>query len=135
MTSSPNKIRLAVVGAHLRGQPLNHQLTDLGAAFVRATRTAPVYRMYALSESDPPKPGLLRVAPGEGAAMQVEVWELIAETFGAFIEKVPAPLTIGTVELEDGESVKGFLCEAYVIPEARDITEYGGWQSYLERAH
>jgi allophanate hydrolase len=88
--------------------------------------------LYALLESNPPKPGLLRVEPGEGGAIQLEVWELDSEKFGAFIEKVPVPLTIGTIELEDGESVKGFLCEAYVIPKARDITEYGGWVAYLE---
>lgn len=127
-----NRIPLAVVGAHLRGQPLNHQLTDRGAVFVRTGHTAPVYRLFDLPGSDPPKPGLMRFEPGEGVAIPVEVWNMSADQFGRFVEQVPAPLTIGTIELEDGESVKGFLCEAYVIPKARDITEYGGWVAYRE---
>lgn len=123
-------IRLAVVGAHLRGQPLNHQLTDLGAIFVCATVTSPSYCLYVLRETDPPKPGLVRVGKG-GAEIKVEVWRLPMGNFGAFIENVFAPLCIGTIELEDGDLVKGFLCEAHVIPNARDITNYGGWVEYL----
>lgn len=129
MHSGRDQIQLAVVGAHLRGQPLNHQLMDLGAVFVRAARTEPVYRLYALLDSNPPKPGMLR--DPNGASIRVEVWQLEKERFGAFVEQVPAPLSIGTIELEDGESVKGFLCESYVIPKALDITEYGGWVAYL----
>ena len=133
MISETKRIRLAVVGAHLRSQPLNHQLTDLGAEFVRSARTGPLYRLYELDAAAPPRPGLLRFASGEGAKIRVEVWELNSENFGAFMENVSAPLCIGTIELEDGKSVKGFLCEAHVIPAARDITEFGGWVEYLNR--
>ncbi len=133
MISVTKRIRLAVVGAHLRGQPLNHQLTELGAEFVRSALTAPFYRLYALQDADPPKPGLMRLGRGEGAGIRVEVWGLTTESFGAFVEKVPAPLCIGTIELEDGESVKGFLCEPHVIADARDITEFGGWVEFLNR--
>ena len=41
-------IDLAVVGAHLAGQPLHPQLLELGARLVAATTTAPDYRLYAL---------------------------------------------------------------------------------------
>ncbi len=131
MNSGDNSIHLAVVGAHLRGQPLNHQLTDLGAVFVRTALTAPFYRLYALLKTDPSKPGLIRVGTA-GAEIRVEVWQLPVERFGAFIKNVSAPLCIGAIELKGGDLVKGFLCEAHVIPDARDITNFGGWVAYLE---
>lgn len=122
-------IKLAVVGAHLRGQPLNHQLLDLGAAFVGQTRTAAIYRLFALPDSVPPKPGLVRT--GEGAAIEVEVWQLTVAAFGRFVAAIPAPLGIGTVRLESGESVKGFICEDYAVRDAEEITRFGGWRGYL----
>ena len=124
-------VRLAVVGAHLTGQPLNHELTSRGGRLVWSGRTSPEYRLYALARSNPPKPGLVRVGPGQGTAIEVEVWELDAAGFGAFVAGVPPPLTIGTVRLEDGRTVKGFLCEAIAVEDAQDITSLGGWRAYL----
>ncbi len=121
-------VRVAVVGAHLSGGPLNEQLTERGATLARACRTAAAYRLYALSGSEPPKPGLVR---GGAAAIEVEVWEMPAEQFGSFVAAIPAPLGIGTLELEDGEQGKGFLCEAYAIRDAQDISSYGGWRAFL----
>jgi allophanate hydrolase len=123
-------MRLCVVGAHLTGLPLNHQLTDLGGRLLAETRTAPAYRLYALPGTTPPKPGLVRVGEG-GAAIAVEVWELPRERFGAFFANVAAPLGIGTIELEGGDRAPGFLCEAHATIGATDITTYGGWRSYL----
>lgn len=122
-------VDLAVVGAHLRGQPLNRQLTDRGAEFVCQTRTSPFYRLHALATS-PPKPGLVRVAEG-GHAIEVEVWRLSPGAFGTFVAEIPPPLGIGTLELENGDLVKGFLCEALALATAPDITEYGGWRAFL----
>jgi allophanate hydrolase len=122
-------IRLAVCGAHLEGQPLNHQLTARGARLVARTATAPTYRMVALP-TDPPKPGLVRVAAG-GAAIEVEVWALDPAGFGSFVAEVPAPLAIGTVVLADGSSVMGFTCEGIAAADAPDITVHGGWRAYL----
>ncbi|HKZ04903.1 MAG TPA: allophanate hydrolase [Methylomirabilota bacterium] len=124
-------VRLAVVGAHLAGQPLNHELTGRGARLAWSGRTAPEYRLYALAGTNPPKPGLVRVAPGEGGAIEVEVWELQAAEFGAFVAAVPPPLAIGTVWLADGSSVKGFLCEPLAVEGAQDITALGAWRAYL----
>jgi allophanate hydrolase len=121
--------RLAVVGAHLSGQPLNRELTDLGARLSFAGRTKPDYRLYALATT-PPKPGLVRVAPGTGRAIDLEVWELTLEALGRFMQNVRGPLCIGTVELESGESVHGFLCEAIATEGAKDITAFGGWRAY-----
>ena len=123
-------IRVAVVGAHLEGQPLNHQLTDLGGRLVATTRTAACYRFYAL-DTVPPKPGLVRVADGEGAGIEAEVWALRPAAFGTFVDAVPAPLVIGRVRLEDGTDVAGFLCEPIAIGTGVEITELGGWRAYV----
>ena len=129
--SSP-ELLVAVVGAHLSGQPLNYQLTEVGARLVRTCRTAPRYRLYALPGTTPPKPGLLRVPAGaDGAAIEVEVWRMDRARFGDFYARVPAPLCFGTIELEDATSVSGFLCEAHATTGARDISTLGGWRSYL----
>lgn len=123
---------MAVVGAHLSGQPLNWQLTQRGGRLVRACRTSPNYRFYALANTTPPKPGLVRVPTFEGAGIEVEVWALPADTVGTFIEGVPHPLSIGTLELEDGTLVKGFLVEPAGVEGAHEITEFGGWRGYLQ---
>ena len=102
-------IRVAVCGAHMQGLPLNHQLTDRGATLVRKTKTTKNYRLYALPGGPPARPGMVRAATGN--AIEVEVWELPVDQFGGFMKAIPAPLTIGTIEMKDGEKVKGFLCE------------------------
>lgn len=125
------RIRVAVVGAHLQGLSLNHQLTERGAVLVRCGRTQPWYRLYALPGTTPPKPGLVRYGEG-GQAIDLEVWEMAAENFGAFVALVAPPLAIGTVELADGERVKGFVCENYAVAGAPDISGFGGWRQYLK---
>ena len=124
-------VRLAVVGAHLSGMPLNSQLTARGATLVGAARTAPDYRFYALPGTVPPKPGLLRVAPNEGAGIALEIWEMPVQHYGSFVALIPAPLGIGTLALEDGGSIQGFVCEAHAVQGAEDITHLGGWRAYL----
>jgi allophanate hydrolase len=121
---------LAVFGAHLTGQPLNGQLTGPGGRLVGAIRTAPEYRLHALA-TRPPKPGLVRVADG-GAAIEGELWELPAAALGPFLDRLPAPLALGKVRLDDGTTVTGFLCESVAVPGAPDITAHGGWRAYLE---
>lgn len=123
-------LRLAVVGAHLSGLPLNHQLTSRDAVLVARTHTAPTYRLHALPGSVPAKPGMIRVAAG-GGAIEVEVWELTTAAFGSFVAEVPPPLSIGTVMLADGSAVKGFLCEPAALAGAEEITHLGGWRAYL----
>ena len=124
-------VRVAVVGAHLSDMPLNGQLTERGATLVAATQTAPDYRLYALPDTTPPKPGLLRVEPGTGAAIAVEVWEMPAAHYGTFVALIPAPLGIGTLTLGDGTQVQGFLCEPLALQNARDISDLGGWRAYI----
>jgi allophanate hydrolase len=129
--STPDEVELVVVGAHLSGGALNHELTSRGARLVRTTRTAGSYRLYALSGTQPPKPGLVRGGELSGKGIEVEVWSLSHPAFGSFVADVPAPLTIGTVELADGSRAKGFLCEGHAVEGALDITAFGGWRAYL----
>jgi allophanate hydrolase len=128
------RIALAVVGAHLRGQPLNRELTERGARFVQSAKTAAEYRLYALANTTPPKPGLVRDPAFAGPGIEVEVWSLEAADFGDFVAKIPSPLGIGLLRLDDGTEVRGFICEPYAVLGARDITEYGGWRAYLAHA-
>jgi allophanate hydrolase len=127
-----DRFSLAVVGAHLSGEPLNHQLTDLGGRLLRTCRTAPLYRLYALAGTKPAKPGLVRLGSKHvpGAAVEVEVWDLPRAKLGAFFRGVVPPLAIGTLQLEDGSQVAGFLCEAYAVAGAEDISSFGGWRRY-----
>lgn len=119
---------LVVVGAHLGGEPLNHQLTDRGGELVGPVATAPVYRLFAL-DTVPPKPGLVRVRTG-GASIQGERWRLDLSAFGSFVTTIPAPLAIGTITLADGAGVQGFLCESYATVGAVDVTSFGDWRAY-----
>ncbi|AHJ63643.1 Allophanate hydrolase [Granulibacter bethesdensis] len=129
--TNPEQIALAVVGAHLSGQPLHWQLTERNATLVARTRTAPEYRLYALAETTPPKPGLVADPDFTGDGIEIEVWSMDAEAFGTFTALVPAPLAIGTLRLADGTSVKGFVCEPAGLVGAQDITRFGGWRAYL----
>lgn len=122
---------LAVVGAHLTGQPLNGQLTARSGRLVRTCRTHPDYRLYALKGTVPPKPGLVWSPGFEGPGVEVEVWALPADTVGSFVEGIPQPLGIGTLRLEDGQQVKGFLVEPAGLDGATEITQFGGWRAYL----
>jgi allophanate hydrolase len=119
-----------VVGAHLTGMPLNHELTSRGGVLVAAARTAATYRLHALAGAVPPKPGLERVGEG-GAAIVIELWDLPTARFGEFVAGIPGPLGIGTLEVEDGSLVKGFICEPWALAGARDITSFGGWRAYV----
>lgn len=128
-TPSAATLKLAVCGAHMSGLALNGELVERGARLVGSFRTAPDYRLYALPGGPPARPGLVRREPGR--PIEVEVWELPLAHFGSFVAGIPAPLGIGSLALENGEIVKGFLCEAYAVADAEDITDLGGWRRYL----
>ncbi|MGH1574711.1 allophanate hydrolase [Methylobacterium sp. P31] len=125
------EVELAVVGAHLSGLPLNRELAERGARYLRTVATVPDYRLYALPGGPPQRPGLLRVCGEEGGRIETEVWALPPIAFGSFVAGIPAPLGIGTVRLEDGTAPKGFLVEAAGIVAATDITRFGGWRGYI----
>jgi allophanate hydrolase len=129
----PEGIEIAVVGAHLSGLPLNRELTDLGGVFVREAQTAADYRLFALPNTTPPKPGLLRIAAGQGAKIAVEIWALPEAGFGRFVAAIPGPLGIGSLSFDDGTSAKGFLVEAEAVKGAEDVSAFGGWRAYVTR--
>jgi allophanate hydrolase len=124
-------IEIAVIGAHLSGMPLNHELTGNGGIFRRAVTTTADYRFHALAGGPPRRPGLLRIADGSGLPVQAEVWALPPEGFGRFVAGIPAPLGIGTVRLADGTAPKGFLVEPEGLNGAEDISRFGGWRAYI----
>jgi allophanate hydrolase len=122
-------ITLAVVGAHLQGMPLHHQLASRAARFLGAAKTAPSYKLYAIANSTPPKPAL--VFDEAGASIELELYELGLSEFGSFTAEVPPPLAIGTVTLADGTTVKGFVAEPRALKGAEDITHLGGWRAFI----
>jgi len=132
--ATADAIDVLVVGAHLSGMPLNHQLTDLDGMLVETVRTAGDYRFYALPGTVPPKPALVRDPGFAGGGIDGEVWRLSAEGYGRFVAQIPSPLGIGTIVLSDGRTVQGFLCEAWAVDGAEDITALGGWRAYMARA-
>ena len=125
-----DRARLVVCGAHLDGLALNWQLRQRGARLLQATRSAPAYRLYALAGGPPLRPGMLRVAEG-GVAVEVEVWELPSAELGSFLAGIPAPLGLGKVELADGSWETGFICDAWGLAGAEDISAFGGWRAWL----
>jgi allophanate hydrolase len=124
-------LEIAVVGAHLSGMALNHELLAAGGVFLRASDTEPCYELYALPGGPPDRPGLLRVSPGRGQAIATEVWALPTEAFGRLVARIPAPLGVGTLLLADGTRPKGFLCEAEGVRGAKNISGHGGWRAYV----
>jgi len=131
---NPTKfVKVAVVGAHLSSQPLNSQLVERNATLVETTRTGAGYRLYALANTSPPKPGLVFDGTGVGG-IEVEIWEMDEGAFGSFVAAIPSPLGVGTLTLADGRTVKGFVCEARATRGAEDITEFGGWRAWLARS-
>ncbi|MFC7435674.1 hypothetical protein ACFQNJ_14250 [Hydrogenophaga bisanensis] len=123
-------VKVAVCGAHLSGLPLNWQLTQRGARLLGAVQSAPKYKFYALAGGPVQRPGIVRVAEG-GAAIDMEVWELLAEHFGSIVDGIPAPLGIGKVKLADGTWVSGFVCEAIGVEDGTEITQLGSWRGWL----
>jgi allophanate hydrolase len=126
-------VQVAVFGAHLRGQPLNSQLVALGGTFSAPIRTAAQYRLFAL-RTTPPKPGLVRVPPADGASIPGELWTLPAAGLASLVASLPPPMVIGPVALSDGRAVPGFLCEPSALDDASDITDAGGWRAHLAAA-
>lgn len=130
-------ITVAVCGQHMRGFALHSQLEDLSAEFLGTAKTAPSYRLFVLP-TNPVKPGLLRSGQ-DGASIGVELYSMSAESFGKLVASVPAPLSFGTIMLDNGSFVKGFLVEACsvmsdngtVLPSVSEITWFGSFSSFM----
>lgn len=120
---------LAVFGAHLKGGPLEFQLTDLGARWVGPVRTASKYRMAAL-RTTPPKPGLTR-SEEDGVSIGGEIWRLSPAALGTFLAQLPEPMLLGKVECEDGVWRTGFGCDGAAAQAGIDISEHGSWPAAI----
>jgi allophanate hydrolase len=131
-TTKNDVTQIAVVGAHLSGLPLNWQLTERRSRLVKVCKTAKSYRLFALPNTHPPKPGLIK-CPSDGVSIELEVYEMPSNQLGSFLNLIPPPLGLGNIELEDGSLVKGFICEQYAVHEAQDISNLGGWKSYINQ--
>lgn len=125
-----NTILVGVCGAHMSGLPLNWQLTDLGASLVKKTKTKKGYRLFALENKDPIRPGMLYDS-STSTQIEVEVWSMADENFGNFMKQISSPLGIGTVYLEDDSTVYGFLCESDYVKDAKEISEFGSWRAFI----
>ncbi|MFT5659943.1 MAG: hypothetical protein ACI9TV_000576 [Sulfurimonas sp.] len=124
------KIEVAVCGAHMSGLALNYQLVELHATLLKATKTAKGYRLFDIPDKVPARPGMIRDQKS-AVSLELEVWSMPLENFGAFMMKIVSPLCIGSVILEDESVVYGFLCESDYLIGAKEITGYGGWREYL----
>ncbi len=124
-------IQVVVVGAHLEGMPLHHQLTSRNAKLVKRCKTAPVYTLLALANSLPPKPALVHVGEGSGHSIEIEIYEMTHADMGSFLLLIPPPLGIGTIEVDDGSLVRGFICEPRASNGATDVSAFGGWRAYI----
>ncbi|KAB8122919.1 allophanate hydrolase [Komagataeibacter medellinensis] len=134
MPVANGRLRIAVVGAHLRGMPLNGELTGREGHFICTTMTAPGYRLYELAGTVPPKPGLVRDDSHDGNGVEVEIWSLPTAQFAGFVASIPQPLGIARISLRDGSEVSGFICEPAGLVGATDITAFGGWRKFRQQA-
>ncbi len=130
--ASRPSIEIAVVGAHLKGMPLHHQIQNSTCKWIETTVTAKEYRLFALANTQPPKPGLVRVEEEGGKAIEVEVYQMPLDQVGEFLKQIPEPLGLGSIKLKSGRFVKGFICEPIGFLGAKEISEFGGWRGYLE---
>ncbi|MDB5686365.1 MAG: allophanate hydrolase, partial [Rhizorhabdus sp.] len=129
--ATASRLDLVVVGAHLAGMTLNHELTALGGVISGRARTTSDYRLFLVPGTVPPKPGLIREPRFRGKGIEVEIWSLEPAAFGRFIDRIAAPLGIGKIRLDNGTQVSGFLCEGSALDDAPEITGFGGWRSYV----
>lgn len=124
-------MQLAVVGAHLEGMPLHHELITARALLNRATSTSAHYKLYAL-KTTPPKPALVRDSNG-GQSIEVEVYDVPLTTVGNFLRGIPHPLGLGKMECKDGQWVTGFIAEPCATDDAEEVTKFGGWRRAMGR--
>ena len=120
-------VYLAVNGTLMRGLELNGNLLSIEATFVRETTTEPAYRLWSIDDRHP---AMLKVTE-DGVAIAVEVWAVPAGGISTLLMLEPAGLCIGKVRLSDGEEVLGVLGEPFLCEGQREITQFGGWRSYI----
>ena len=123
-------VKLAVNGTLMRGLPLEKNLLDAGAVFLREAATAPCYRLWSIDDNNP---AMLRVPADDPCAVSVavEVWQVPAAGLASVLMKEPAGLFVGKVPLSDGEVVLGVIGEPELVRGRKEISSYGGWRKYI----
>lgn len=123
-------VKLAVNGTLMRGLPLEKNLLDAGAVFLREAATAPCYRLWSIDDNNP---AMLRVPADDPCAVSVavEVWQVPAAGLASVLMKEPAGLSVGKVPLSDGEVVLGVIGEPELVRGRKEISSYGGWRKYI----
>jgi hypothetical protein len=120
-------VELAVNGTLMRGLKLNPNMLEVGATFQREAKTAPEYRIWTINDEHP---AMQRVKTG-GVGVALEIWNVPPDGLGSILQKEPPGLCVGKVKLEDGSFVLGVLGEAMLCEGQREISQYGGWRSYI----
>ena len=112
-------VKLAVNGTLMRGLPLEKNLLDAGAFFLRS-----------INDNNP---AMLRVSPEDPAAVSVavEVWQVPAAGLASVLVKEPEGLSVGKVTLSDGEVVLGVIGEPELLHGMKEISSFGGWRNYI----
>ena len=125
-----DSVKLAVNGTLMRGLPLEKNLLDAGAFFLREAATAPCYRLWSINDNNP---AMLRVDPADPQAVSVavEVWQVPAAGLASVLMKEPEGLSVGKVTLSDGEVVLGVIGEPELVRGQKEISSYGGCRSYI----
>ncbi|MCU1516946.1 MAG: allophanate hydrolase [Pseudarthrobacter sp.] len=127
------ELEIGVFGAHMRGEPLNGQLQDLGAAYIRDITTDAAYRLLALP-SDTAVTKVALTTTENGRPISGELWRLSPAALGTLLSSVAEPQSLGKIRLNDGTQVCAFLADSTQSAGARDISEFGGWRSFVSSA-
>ncbi len=134
---SATTVPLAVVGAHLSGQPLNDQLVSRGATARRTDRRRPRATDSSRSPNTaPPKPGLFRVSGADRKAARRS-----RSRCGTFRSRSsgrswPACLRHSRSARWNSRTDRGSAASCAnraAWSGAEDITHHGGWRAYLAR--
>ena len=131
--ADPSTTEVVVVGHHLSGQPRNGELTGRGGVLLASTTTSRAYRLLRID--GPVAVPALQRSPGDGAAIEVELWQLPAAALPGFLAGLPDVLALGRVQLADGRTVPGLVGYAAALAgrPVTDITAAGGWRAHLAR--
>ena len=121
-----NNLILAVNGTLMRGLELENNLKAVNAVFLKESQTEKAYRLYTIDDKYP-----AMVKDEQGAAIDVELYEISEEGMQEVLSKEPEGLTIKEITLIDGSQVQGVVGLPFIIRNRKEITLYGGWRNYL----
>lgn len=122
-------VLFAVNGTLMRGLELNHNLTNIGATFVKESKTAACYKLFSINDEHP---AMYRVSE-DGVKVGVEIWKVPTEGLVSVLQNEPSGLAVGKVILEDNSHILGVLGEQTLCEGQLEISEFGDWRSYINQ--